>query len=696
MPEKVLYATLDKNKEYIIWDIGSKDCLQSIEFYNIFPNAKIYVFECCENTIDICKKNVENYTDRITFIETHSTTPIVFGANRITGGNLDEPAYNYAEEIDICYINENDYNYLLTKMSMNRIKMLVNNNGIIYNNNCNLEMYCIYHSKFYLRDDNFYFTFFGVNEVYPKKYSKTQTILEYELEKYNPFLQKRGYMETSAYLHVYWNKLYQNKEMVGFSQYDMEHNVKYDNLDKNTIYLLNTGKSIVENYSWNHMMFPGLRNLNFLIESYNKCFCKNYSLTCLNNIAFSLWQTNIYPVKIYEKLCRWLEVLVEEIYPWSNEHPYETHFGSIGGYTERAISMFNAFEIYEGVKYDNLSINHGLGELVKLQYDGKTFINKYCQDVHTRYIENITGNYNNVEFCMFKAQCYLNDICYSCERIFKNKNGLYFKRDDWETHREYGFDIEGEDPRIFILNEEVYVMFICLSPYENQQRCIGITKFDKWEPVFLQIENMTKNGIEKNWAPFVKDNKLFIVYNYDPLVIIHYDFNEEGICKVIFKQNNCNLPINTSNTYLRGGSNLIHYKDGYYIGGCHSRMYKNCFEHYTHIILLDTNNWELVYVSKPVMYYCDIEDELNSHHLMSNSVKRLDTLHNILIDKTPNIIQDPISMYVKNEKFYITINIRDCVSLLYEISFANLFDLKKNGNPIGYFDNFVKETISNI
>ena len=96
------------------------------------------------------------------------------------------------------------------------------------------------------------------------------------------------------------------------------------------------------------------------------------------------------------------------------------------------------------------------------------------------------------------------------------------------------------------------------------------------------------------------------------------------------------------------------------------------------------------------MYYCDIEDELNSHHLMSNSVKRLDTLHNILIDKTPNIIQDPISMYVKNEKFYITINIRDCVSLLYEISFANLFDLKKNGNPIGYFDNFVKETISNI
>ena len=34
--------------------------------------------------------------------------------------------------------------------------------------------------------------------------------------------------------------------------------------------------------------------------------------------------------------------LVDEIYPWSNQPPYETHFGSIGGYTERALAIFNA------------------------------------------------------------------------------------------------------------------------------------------------------------------------------------------------------------------------------------------------------------------------------------------------------------------------------------------------------------------
>lgn len=59
----------NKNDKYIIFDIGSRDGLQSIEFYNHFPNSKIYAFECNPNTIDICRKNIINYSDRITLIE---------------------------------------------------------------------------------------------------------------------------------------------------------------------------------------------------------------------------------------------------------------------------------------------------------------------------------------------------------------------------------------------------------------------------------------------------------------------------------------------------------------------------------------------------------------------------------------------------------------------------------------------------
>lgn len=59
----------NRNEQFIIFDIGSRDCVQSIEFYKAFPNSKIYAFECNPNTIDICKKNIEQYSDRITLIE---------------------------------------------------------------------------------------------------------------------------------------------------------------------------------------------------------------------------------------------------------------------------------------------------------------------------------------------------------------------------------------------------------------------------------------------------------------------------------------------------------------------------------------------------------------------------------------------------------------------------------------------------
>lgn len=120
-------------------------------------------------------------------------------------------------------------------------------------------------------------------------------------------------------------------------------------------------------------------------------------------------------------------------------------------------------------------------------------------------------------------------------------------------------------------------------------------------------------------------------------------------------------------------------------------------EQYTHIILLNTNTWELVYVSKPVMFLCDIKEELNAWFEFPGCKKKLDTLNvntNILADKTPYKIQDPISLYLKNNKFFLTINVRDTVSLLYELSFANIFDFIQSGKEIGYYNNLSVKYIS--
>ncbi len=45
----------------IILEMGSRDGLQSIEFHNIFPKAKIYAFECNPPSIERCLKNTKNY-----------------------------------------------------------------------------------------------------------------------------------------------------------------------------------------------------------------------------------------------------------------------------------------------------------------------------------------------------------------------------------------------------------------------------------------------------------------------------------------------------------------------------------------------------------------------------------------------------------------------------------------------------------
>ena len=344
----------------------------------------------------------------------------------------------------------------------------------------------------------------------------------------------------------------------------------------------------------------------------------------------------------------------------------------------------------------------------------------YSQNINTKFIKNITGDYKslqnekvfvnkkhnnndgfieqvktNTKYSMFKSQCVLNNILYSCERLcIGTKIGLCFKKENVSMFNETNhvligepeetgeffyfnsFLIRAEDPRIFIFNEEVYVVFICLSPYENQYQCIAITKFEEWNPVFLQIENenteMKCRNIEKNWSPFVKNNKIHFVYSYDPLIILEYDLNKDGICKIVFKQENAEeSPFhNTENTYLRGGTNLLPYYDDYYIGACHTRTNIQK-DYYTVIVILDTKNWEIVHLSKPVMYLLPF-DSSKENIKEDLCFKKMGTNINILHDKSRGVIQSPCSFYLYNDKYYITVNIRDTMTFLFNITFKNL------------------------
>ena len=555
---------------------------------------------------------------------------------------------------------------------------------IVYNKCINEDVLFPNFTKEYIENT---FTYYGVNDLFeksiPQKYN-CNNILEYNLKDYDPFLQQRGYAETSAYLHIYNNNIHENLDYVGICQSNMVHTTKYENLNRNTIYTLNSDQSIVNNDQWAELMFPQLRNIDFLLNSYNSFYNTQYHISDLNKLPLSLHQTNIYPIHIFEKLCEWLLVLVNEIYPWSVEPPYETHWGVIGGFTERAISIFNAIEMLEGKKNEPLQISQFYSKENSVAVDSK-FLNYFEPNISTKYIDNITQNSDipDLQFTMFKSLCYPdtnnNNNVYSCERLRNSKgdDGLIFKYKN--ISKRFGFDIGSEDPRLISIKGKVYVIFTCVFHYQHLNRGIAITNFEEFNPVFLKIRNDHFNSIEKNWAPFVKNDELYFVYNYDPLIILKYDFNSDGFCDVIFKQNNIELPINTNEpNHLRGGCNLIHYKDDLYIGGCHTRIlgnhtrllkdYSQIFDnramfYYTHIVLLNVKDWSIVYLSKPIMYNYPQNDlgKLRGTNILYNITKlpyHLDGLWNI---------QFPCSINKIMDKFVLSTDINCQMTLLFEL-----------------------------
>ena len=71
----------------------------------------------------------------------------------------------------------------------------------------------------------------------------------------------------------------------------MIHNNPIPILDENTIVIQSTHKNIVAFGKWQNMMCPKVRNLKFLLDSYNKHFDKKFTIQDLSGLPLSLWQT---------------------------------------------------------------------------------------------------------------------------------------------------------------------------------------------------------------------------------------------------------------------------------------------------------------------------------------------------------------------------------------------------------------------
>jgi hypothetical protein len=227
-----------------------------------------------------------------------------------------------------------------------------------------------------------YFTLYGVNADHPEKFVtladgqrwsasavSAQTVLEYELGWYDPTIQARGFLETSCYVHVLKNGLHEPFDYIGVTQYDMRWTnaaaaILRDlaNLPAQSAgpaYGIVCGTLMDGSGEFHCLAFPALRNWDFLLASYNKYFGRHWDMRLLINKPLTLFQTYLLPKQEFVALARWIEVLCLEVYPWANQPPYETHWGTLGGYTERAESLFIAARLHEGtIELHHLALEH--------------------------------------------------------------------------------------------------------------------------------------------------------------------------------------------------------------------------------------------------------------------------------------------------------------------------------------------------
>ena len=160
------------------------------------------------------------------------------------------------------------------------------------------------------------------------------------------------------------------------------------------------------------------------------------------------------------------------------------------------------------------------------------------------------------------------------------------------------------DPRLFQINNTMYSLFATgyyfswisgIWDYKKQRHYIP--EFQKY--LYLKGETI----FEKNWAPLVIEDELYIIRHLDPLQIMKCKIHEN--CTFVknntdalqFKMDDRKIP-------LRGGTAFEPYKHPYYIGlghGTYHEKSNSYYRHYkAHLIVLCVDPFKIVYVSDPL------------------------------------------------------------------------------------------------
>lgn len=171
------------------------------------------------------------------------------------------------------------------------------------------------------------------------------------------------------------------------------------------------------------------------------------------------------------------------------------------------------------------------------------------------------------------------------------------ERIKWD-HRVWGL----EDMRLFNYQEEWWFTATSCQEQENYRnpiQCLGKMIFNEENNTYDIIDIKKCSGdflqeTEKNWLPFVYDNKPLIIYKSEPFTMIEPNLYDKS-CNIISKKS-CSQ--DASN--FRGSSSPIPYKDGYiYVE--HEVAFIN-WRTYYHRVVKFNKNFEIIEISKPFIF----------------------------------------------------------------------------------------------
>jgi hypothetical protein len=219
--------------------------------------------------------------------------------------------------------------------------------------------------------------------------------------------------------------------------------------------------------------------------------------------------------------------------------------------------------------------------LIFLQNGASSVDDDYCPrdlepSIKTVFIADITSksSLKGLKNSLFRALVFDGDVTenvtdqkyLSVERMnVYSKPGLSFSKGTLEELNQFGLEIQdgfqsaSEDPRIVKVGNKALVSFSMRTGVNDSseslyyQRWMAVSYFEPFKPVFLAVPGLktNQNFVEKNWAPFAKDNSLMFIYSADPLIVLKCD-PDHPKCEMVYKDESVELPISTTLVVLRG------------------------------------------------------------------------------------------------------------------------------------------------